>query len=113
MVFAKIKKDICVNIMEFSTKEEAELFDKELVELEEDYGIGDLYRDGKWFKSVETVEEQIEKIKKMLSSLDTIIDRATEDIYTEVKITPYEKTQNVINRKRELRNELKTLIEGE
>lgn len=58
----------------------------------------------------ELKEERVEEIKTELSNLDNTINRATEDLYTLTETTPYESTQNVINRKIELRNELKTLI---
>lgn len=54
--------------------------------------------------------ERAEEIKSELNDLDTTINRATEDLYTLTNTTPYESTQEVINRKIELRNELKTLI---
>lgn len=55
-------------------------------------------------------QERIEEIRTELNNLDTIINRATEDLYTLTEITPYESIQDVINRKIELRNELKILI---
>lgn len=55
-------------------------------------------------------EQRVNEIKIELNNLDTIINRATEDLYTLTEITPYESIQNVINRKIELRNELKILI---
>lgn len=54
-----------------------------------------------------------EKILKELEELDTVINRATEDLYALTNTTPYKSTQEVITRKEELRKELKTLSEGE
>ena len=54
-----------------------------------------------------------EKIKEELQELDKTINRATEDLYDLTETTPYASTQEVINRKIELRNELKTLSEGD
>ena len=54
-----------------------------------------------------------EKIKEELEELDKTINRATEDLYTLTKTTPYQSTQEVINRKIELREQLKTLKESE
>lgn len=58
-------------------------------------------------------EERTQEIKVELNSLDVIINRATEDLYDLTNTTPYETTQNVINRKKELREELKTLTGGD
>ena len=52
------------------------------------------------------------EIKQELAELDITINRATEDLYNLTNTTPYESTQNVINRKIELREELKTLTGG-
>lgn len=49
------------------------------------------------------------EIKKELNELDNTINRATEDLYTLTKTTPYETIQEVINKKEELRSELKEL----
>jgi succinylglutamate desuccinylase len=55
-----------------------------------------------------------EKILKELKELDTIISRPTEDLYTLTNTTPYKSTQEVIERKEELRLELQNLTkEGE
>ena len=55
-----------------------------------------------------------EKIKDELEMLDNTINRATEDLYTLTETTPYESTKNVINRKIELRQQLKNINkEGE
>ena len=62
-------------------------------------------------KSMMMTEEEI--IKEELSELDKTINRATEDLYTLTRTTPYESTQNVINRKIELRNKLNLLKKGE
>lgn len=50
-----------------------------------------------------------EKIKEKLNELDKTINRATEDLYTLTNTTPYQSTKEVINRKIELREQLKTL----
>ena len=50
-----------------------------------------------------------DKIKQELIELDTNINRATEDLYTLTNTTPYQKTAEVIQRKEELRQELKEL----
>lgn len=57
--------------------------------------------------------ERAEEIKSELTDLDNTINRATEDLYTLTKTTPYASTQQVINRKIELREELKTLTGGD
>lgn len=54
-----------------------------------------------------------EKILEELQELDKTINRATEDLYELTEVTPYKSTQNVINRKIELRNELNLLKKGE
>ena len=56
--------------------------------------------------------ERAEVIKLELIALDATINRATEDLYTLTNTTPYENTQDVINRKIELRKELKSLNGG-
>ena len=53
--------------------------------------------------------ERAEEIKNELIELDTTINRATEDLYTLTNTTPYQKTAEVIQRKEELRQELKEL----
>lgn len=58
-------------------------------------------------------EERAEEIKSELISLDDTINRATEDLYDLTNTKPYESTQNVINRKKQLREELKTLTGGD
>lgn len=60
-------------------------------------------------------EEEIKKekeaeIKSELEELDKTINRATEDLYVLTKLTPYESITKVINRKNELRNELKEML---
>ena len=62
----------------------------------------------------EIIQEEInlkraEEIKAELIELDTTINRATEDLYTLTNTTPYQKTADVIARKEELRQELKSL----
>lgn len=54
-----------------------------------------------------------EKIKEELKELDKTINRATEDLYALTNTTPYQSTKEVINRKIELREQLKTLKESE
>ena len=75
--------------------------------------------DGKLVDVVEVPKTQEElnaeketEIKQELAELDITINRATEDLYNLTNTTPYESTQNVINRKIELREELKTLTGG-
>lgn len=57
----------------------------------------------------ELIQEHMYAIKAELTELDNSINRATEDLYEASNITPYESVQEVINRKKELREELKTL----
>lgn len=57
-------------------------------------------------------ERELE-IRAELEALDNTINRATEDLYTLTELTPYKSTQDVINRKIELRDELKILQKGE
>lgn len=57
-------------------------------------------------------KERAEEIKTELNNLDVTINRATEDLYALTEIIPYENIQNVISRKIELRNELKTINGG-
>ena len=47
-------------------------------------------------------KERIEEIKTELDTLDTTINRATEDLYVLTNTTPYQSTQEVIERKEEL-----------
>lgn len=54
-------------------------------------------------------KEREEEIKNELVILDNTINRATEDLYTLTNTTPYQKTAEVIARKEELRQELKSL----
>lgn len=54
-------------------------------------------------------KEKEDKIKQELTELDNTINRATEDLYTLTNTTPYQKTAEVIQRKEELRQELKEL----
>lgn len=113
MQFAKIENERCVNILEFCTEENAHNFDKNLVLVEDGFGIGDLYKDGTWEKYKKS-EEEIKKeretaIKIRLARLDETINRPTEDLYVLTNTTPYQKTAEVIARKEELRQELKEL----
>ena len=57
----------------------------------------------------EIKQEKIEEIKAELNSLDTTINRATEDLYVLTNTTPYTTIQETINRKEELRKELQEL----
>ena len=55
-----------------------------------------------------------EKIKEELEELDQTINRATEDLYELTGTTPYRSTGEVIERKKELRQQLKNINkEGE
>lgn len=57
----------------------------------------------------ELKQERIEEIKNELNSLDTTINRATEDLYNLTNTTPYDTVEQVILRKEELRKELQEL----
>ena len=57
----------------------------------------------------EITEERIEEILQELTSLDSTINRATEDLYVLTNTTPYTTVQETINRKEELRKELQEL----
>lgn len=61
----------------------------------------------------ELSQERIEEIKAELDTLDATINRATEDLYVLTNTTPYQSTQEVIERKEELRAELQNLNKGE
>lgn len=52
---------------------------------------------------------RIQKIKDELTELDTIINRATEDLYVAMDTTAYVSVQEVIDRKNALRAELAAL----
>lgn len=52
-----------------------------------------------------------EKIKEELEELDQTINRATEDLYELTGTTPYKGTGDVIERKKELRQQLKNINE--
>jgi hypothetical protein len=54
-------------------------------------------------------EENILEIKKELEGLDQTINRATEDLYELTGTTPYKSTGDVIERKKELRQQLKQI----
>lgn len=54
-------------------------------------------------------QEKIAEIKEELNELDKIINRATEDLYSLTEVTPYQTVQETIDRKNELRQELKNL----
>lgn len=53
--------------------------------------------------------ERAKEIKQELNSLDNVINRATEDLYILTNKTPYQTIQATINKKTELRQELKSL----
>lgn len=113
MQFAKIENERCVNILEFDTEENAHNFDKNLVLVEDGFGIGDLYKDGTWEKYKKS-EEEIKKEREMsikirLARLDETINRPTEDLYELTNTTPYETVKKVIEEKKELRSELQEL----
>ena len=57
----------------------------------------------------EIKQERVEKIHEELNTLDTTINRATEDLYVLTNTTPYQTIQEVINKKEELRKELHSL----
>lgn len=57
----------------------------------------------------ELKHEKIAEIKEELQELDKTINRATEDLYDLTETTPYESTAQVIERKKELRQQLKNL----
>ena len=57
----------------------------------------------------EIKQERIEEIKSELNSLDTTINRATEDLYILTDLRAYDTIEEVITRKEELRKELKNL----
>lgn len=52
-----------------------------------------------------------EKIKEELEELDKTINRATEDLYELTDTKPYKSTEEVIERKKELRQQLKNIKE--
>ena len=54
-------------------------------------------------------QERIEEIKEELNSLDSTINRATEDLYILTDLRAYDTIEEVITRKEELRKELKNL----
>lgn len=54
-------------------------------------------------------QERIEEIKTELQELDKTINRATEDLYSLTNVTPYQTVQETIDRKNELRQELKNI----
>ena len=57
----------------------------------------------------EIKEAEVLEIKEELEELDKIINRATEDLYALTNAKPYQTIQETINRKNELRQELKNL----
>ena len=54
-------------------------------------------------------QERVEEIKTELQELDKTINRATEDLYSLMEVTPYQTVQETIDRKNELRQELKQI----
>lgn len=54
-------------------------------------------------------QEKIAEIKEELEELDKVINRATEDLYSLTGAKPYKTTQETIDRKNELRQELKNI----
>lgn len=54
-------------------------------------------------------KEKEEKIKEELEELDKTINRATEDLYELTDTKPYKSTEEVIERKKELRQQLKNI----
>lgn len=54
-------------------------------------------------------QERVAEIKEELNELDKVINRATEDLYSLTEVTPYQTVQETIDRKNELRQELKNL----
>ena len=52
-----------------------------------------------------------ERIKEELEELDKTINRATEDLYELTDTKPYKSTEEVIERKKELRQQLKNIKE--
>lgn len=60
-------------------------------------------------KSMTMTEEEI--IKEELMELDKTINRATEDLYELTNTEPYKSTGEVIERKKELRQQLKNINE--
>ena len=57
-------------------------------------------------------QERIEEIKNELNSLDTTINRATEDLYILTDLRAYDTVEQVILRKEELRKELQELTKA-
>lgn len=57
-------------------------------------------------------QERIEEIKNELNSLDTTINRATEDLYILTDLKAYDTVEQVILRKEELRKELQELTKA-
>lgn len=60
----------------------------------------------------EVNQERIEEIKNELNSLDTTINRATEDLYILTDLRAYDTVEQVILRKEELRKELQELTKA-
>ena len=111
MVFGKIVDGICVNILLFDSEEIAKEFDKELVLLEEGFGIGDWYKDNEWSHPIKSKEERMVEIIKELEELDKTVDRQWEDYYIRENVTPVERISIIIEQKEILRAEYQTLNE--
>lgn len=73
------------------------------------YSQGKIEKVGYTEKGKPRTEE--EKIKEELEELDQTINRATEDLYELTGTTPYRSTGEVIERKKELRQQLKNINE--
>lgn len=108
MIFGKIENGRCVNIMSFQDEQTAHEFDNTLVEVEEEYGIGDDYN-GTWQHHIPTDKERIAQIHEELEELDKVISRGLEDLYEMTHNTPYPRLQEAIDTKKDLREELEQL----
>jgi hypothetical protein len=98
----------------FETQEQAHQFDKSLVAVEDDFGIGDHYTNGKWEKHIPTIEESISEIDRQLKSID--MQGVTRHFENQIEASGtydklYDTTKNLINKKRELRIKRQELVE--
>ena len=114
MNFAKIEENICVNIMVFDTIADANNFDSTLIEIEEGFGIGDLYIDNQWQKREITLEEQIFLIDAGLKEIDD--QGVTRHLENQIEASNtydniYESTKILIDKKNELRAQRKELYD--
>lgn len=91
----------------FSTKFIDDDIELDLENFTYKYELGQVFQIGYTEKGKPKTEE--EKIKEELEELDKTINRATEDLYELTKTTPYKSTGDVIERKKELRQQLKTI----